>query len=636
MAGRDLQAYDFGSGGSVIDPNSVWFDHVRSLRSPKQPAQTTQQGGGNSLLKTLLSIGGGLAGGAIGTIIAPGVGTAIGAGLGSGLGTAAGRAANNQAVFNDGGAEEIALDTILGGVFSGAGKAAKMAARTGGEAVKGIGTAAVKEGAETVGRKGLADTLAGIRGVGEDLVGSATGIKYGAKSAGQDALSRQGAAELQNVIRGQGVKMTGPRTVQRGVETAIGKAGAQVGEAFDIIKQPISTVEVSNLRDAIFQRARKEVGVDASAPTLKRVNTMLSELGSNPTTQDILDASRKFTNNAGKFAQNNKTIPAQIHQIAKEESQKYLASFDKGAAKQAQKLYAQLNQAQDIMQGGVRGVEGRGLNLGGNVVGAGPLASIRNRAGNKILDYVDAATVGGDIRKATAGSMIKPLVARGAAREYLQGGFNGSPDAMQQPDMTAQADEPMAYAVGVNGIEPLTMGGDATDTATDPYADVRAQIQSAMLQDLQETGGANASKLATVLKAFEAPASAKTSVTEQNRKAKLDSALNVVNRLYDRYQMAGGAQSWGGYGSSLAGALKMNSEAAAYNDMRNGFLAQVSKALGESGVLTNQDVERVKALVPALEDTPDQASAKWEELMSILNGAQPGSDARFTTQEALY
>lgn len=647
MAGRDMQAYDFGqSQPMVIDQNSVWFDHINSQARPRTSAVAQPKKKGNSLLKALLSIGGGVAGGAIGTLIAPGVGTAIGAGLGSGLGTAVGRAGGGESVLGEGGAQEIALDTLLGGAFGGAGKAAKAAARTGGVMTKGA-TKVAQEGAETVGRKGLAEALSGIRGTGEDFVGAATGIKYGARAAGKDPLTRAGAAELQNILRNQGVKMTGPRTVQRGVETAIGKAGEEVGQAFGRIKQPISTVEVGKLRDAIFKRAKSEVGIQDKNAAFGRIDTMLSEIGSNPTTDDILGLSRKFTANAGKYSQsNNKALSAQLNQIAKEESQKFLANIDSGAGKQAQKLYAQLNNAQEIMQGGVRGVEGKALNLGGNQLLGGPIASVKNRVGNTMIDFVDAATAGGAVRKATSVNMLKPLAIRQTGREFLTGGF--SPDmegavdpTMQDPtmaaDMAGTEDAPvMGYSLGPDGtIEPITEDAVAgsMNMSGDPYADTRAQIQQAMLDDMQLTGGENVSKLATVLKAFEAPEGTKLSQSDKTKTDKLNSAMRVVDSLRGSFSSAGGAQGFAGYGSSLMGALKINDEAAAYNDMRNGFLAQISKSLGESGVLTDQDIQRVRALVPALEDTPGQADIKWRELMSILNGAMPGTDTRFANQE---
>ena len=643
MAGRDMQAFDFGqSQPAVIDQNSIWFDHLSSRARPKATAAVAPKAKGNSLLKTLLSISGGVAGGAIGTLIAPGVGTAIGAGLGSGLGTAAGRAGGGEAVLGDGGAQEIALDTLLGGAFGGAGKAAKAAARTGGIMTKGA-TKVAQEGAETVGRKGLAETLSGMRGAGEDLVGAATGIKYGARAAGKDPLTRAGAAELQNILRNQGVKMTGPRTVQRGVETAIGKAGEEVGQAFGRIKQPISTVEVGKLRDAIFKRAKSEVGIQDKNAAFGRIDTMLSEIGSNPTTDDILGLSRKFTANAGKYSQsNNKALSAQLNQIAKEESQKFLANIDSGAGKQAQKLYAQLNNAQEVMQGGIRGVEGKALNLGGNQLLGGPIASVKNRVGNTMIDLVDAATAGGAVRKATAGGMVKPLVARQAGREFLTGGFSADIPEVDptMTDPTMQEDAPaIGYTVGQDGtIEPLTadasMGGMG-DMGGDPTSGIRQQLQQAMLDDLQLTGGKNVSALKTVLSTLEPE---KESVSSKNAAKKLSQALGTVDTLQQQFESAGGGQSYGGYGASLLGALKMNPQAGAYNDMRGGFLSQVSKALGESGVLTDQDIARVRNLVPDLADNPEQAAIKWQALRQVLSGSMGtpsavGSDTRFNNQE---
>lgn len=641
MAGRDMQAFDFGqSQPAVIDQNSIWFDHLSSRARPKATAAVAPKAKGNSLLKTLLSISGGVAGGAIGTLIAPGVGTAIGAGLGSGLGTAAGRLGGGEELFDDGGAQEIALDTVLGGAFGGAGKAAKAAARTGGVVAKGA-TKAAQEGAETAGRKGLAEALSGMRGTGEDLVGAATGIKYGAKPLGKEALGRSGAATLQDTVRSQGIKMTSPRATARGVEKAMTDVGGQLDDIFRTVKQPIGQSDVVDLQRRFLAE------IDSPATTLSKddsaVKGLLGKLQGTKfsTTDDILQFKRTtgaaFQRNASSMKPKN----AEAQQIMNRVLNNFLVERAPQSAT-TNALFGQLAQADDLMKAGARGVQGKGLNIGGNVVGSGPIAGIKNRAGNAMIDLVDAATAGGAVRKATAGGMVKPLVARQAGREFLTGGFSADIPEVDptMTDPTMQEDAPaIGYTVGQDGtIEPLTadasMGGMG-DMGGDPTSGIRQQLQQAMLDDLQLTGGKNVSALKTVLSTLEPE---KESVSSKNAAKKLSQALGTVDTLQQQFESAGGGQSYGGYGASLLGALKMNPQAGAYNDMRGGFLSQVSKALGESGVLTDQDIARVRNLVPDLADNPEQAAIKWQALRQVLSGSMGtpsavGSDTRFNNQE---
>lgn len=581
---------------------------------------------GNSLLKTLLSIGGGVAGGAIGTFLAPGVGTAIGAGLGSGLGTAAGRLGGGEELFDDGGAQEIALDTILGGAFGGAGKAAKAAARTGGIMTKGA-TKVAQEGAETVGRKGLAEALSGIRGTGEDFVGAATGIKYGAKPLGKDALSRSGAAALQDTVRGQGIKMTSPRATARGIEKAMTDTGSQLDEIFKSVKQPIGQSDVVDLQRRFLAE------IDSPATTLSKndsaVKGLLGKLQGTKfsTTDDILQFKRTTGSAFQRNASSMKPKNAEAQQIMNRVLNNFLVERAPQSAT-TNALFSQLAQADDLMKAGARGVQGKGLNIGGNVVGSGPIAGIKNRLGNTMIDFADAATAADGVRKATSVNMLKPLAIRQTGREYITGGFNPDvPQAdpmMEDPTMMGAEMDPSMDLMGMQDAAPQ-----------DDFEVIRQQIQMAMLQDLQTTGGENVSALKTVLGALEPK---EESVSSKNAAKKLSQALGTVDTLQQQFESAGGGQSYGGYGASLLGALKVNPQAGAYNDMRGGFLSQVSKALGESGVLTDQDIARVRNLVPDLADNPEQAAIKWQALRQVLSGSMGtpsavGSDTRFNNQE---
>lgn len=597
--------------------------NVRSLNIGNAPTQAKKPKG-NSLLKTLLSIGGGVAGGAIGTFLAPGVGTAIGAGLGSGLGTAVGRAGGGEAVLGEGGAQEIALDTLLGGAFGGAGKAAKAAARTGGVMAKGA-TKVAQEGAETVGRKGLAEALSGIRGTGEDLVGAATGIKYGAKPLGKDALGRSGAAALQDTVRGQGIKMTSPRATARGIEKAMTDTGSQLDEIFKSVKQPIGQSDVVDLQRRFLAE------IDSPATTLSKndsaVKGLLGKLQGTKfnTTDDILQFKRTTGSAFQRNASSMKPKNAEAQQIMNRVLNNFLVERAPQSAT-TNALFGQLAQADDLMKAGARGVQGRGLNIGGNVVASGPIASVKNRAGNAMIDLVDAATASKGVRGATATGMVKPLVARQTGREFLTGGFNADvPEAdpmMEDPTMMGAEMDP----TGMMGMQDMA--------PQDDFEPIRQQLQMAMLEDLQTTGGKNVSALKTVLGALEPE---KESVSSKNAAKKLSQALGTVDTLQQQFEAAGGGQSYGGYGASLLGALKMNPQAGAYNDMRGGFLSQVSKALGESGVLTDQDIARVRNLVPDLADNPEQAAIKWQALRQVLSGSMGtpsmvGTDTRFNQE----
>lgn len=643
MAGRDLQSYDFGqSQPMVIDQNSVWFDHVNSRARPRTStvAATTPKAKGNSLLKTLLSIGGGAIGGVIGTAIAPGVGTAIGAGLGSGLGTAAGRAAGQESVLGDGGLGEIALDTALGGAFGGAGKAAK-AARAGGaamkigskeigkkvagEAIQGAAVSVGKEGAQNfAGRLGKSSVIS--RGASTIPTATAQDEVLKLSQAYPQYFKGSGKAKFNNVDRFISDKvdevdsLLGPvkQTVPtanlqrefRGYSQTL--SGTPEGRQFDNLtktifaplqgKQELTALEVNNMRRQINKKFPNMFSKNAKGGQLTGAETAASEV------RDMLG---KTIDDLGGDA---------VRPINRE------IAIANQARPEFKRLSEQVSTARiPFVQSPVPGAE---------------------QAKQFVTDRV--ARIG---NSPASPLTLQGVLGRQAGRELITGGFSGaSPvdetmmnggelvDPMADPTM--QEDAPaIGYAVGQDGtIEPLTadasMGGMG-DMGGDPTAGIRQQLQQAMLDDLQLTGGKNVSALKTVLGTLEPE---KESVSSKNAAKKLSQALGTVDTLQQQFESAGGGQSYGGYGASLLGALKMNPQAGAYNDMRGGFLSQVSKALGESGVLTDQDIARVRNLVPDLADNPEQAAIKWQALRQVLSGSMGtpsavGSDTRFANQE---
>lgn len=79
---------------------------------------------------------------------------------------------------------------------------------------------------------------------------------------------------------------------------------------------------------------------------------------------------------------------------------------------------------------------------------------------------------------------------------------------------------------------------------------------------------------------------------------------------------------------TAAGISQKNPEVSAFNAVRRGLLAALSRATGERGVLTNQDVERAKQLLPTVFDSEEVASRKllesdafFDEKEQMLRGA---------------
>ena len=70
---------------------------------------------------------------------------------------------------------------------------------------------------------------------------------------------------------------------------------------------------------------------------------------------------------------------------------------------------------------------------------------------------------------------------------------------------------------------------------------------------------------------------------------------------------------------SLGALTKSNVDAVAYQSLTNGLLSQLARATGEVGVLTDQDIQRVKSLLPSFSDTKATAQAKINQLRNFFN-----------------
>lgn len=584
----------------------------RGQQARPQPQAAPKQKG-NSLLKTLLSIGGGTIGGIAGTIVAPGVGTAIGAGLGSGLGTAAGRALGGEAVIEDGGLGEIALDTVLGGAFGGAGKAAK-AAKSGQAAMtiagKGIGKRAIEDVAQgaavSVGKEG-AQNFAGKIGRGSVVSRGASTLPTATAQDEVLKLSQaypqyfkgSGKAKFNNVDRFISDKVDEVDSLLAPVKQTVPTAnlqrefrgysqtlsGTPEGRQFDNLtktifaplqgKQELTAIEVNNMRRQINKKFPNMFSKNAKGGQLTGAETAASEI------RDMLG---KTIDDLGGDA---------VRPINRE------IAIANQARPEFKRLSEQVSTARvPFIQSPVPGLEGMrqsGLDRVGRI-GAGPA---------KPLTLTGALT-------------------RQGGREMLTGGFTGE-QAMPVEDTMMQEEAPvMGYAVGQDGtIEPIT--GDTGmegmgDMGNDPNAQLRQQLQQAMIDDLQLTGGENVSKLKTVLSVLGEPD--KMSAAGTKAQVQQESVLNKVGQLSQLFSQAGGGSGRIGGGiRGVAGAVGGDEMAYNYNQYRDSLLAPLARAVsGEVGVLTDRDIKRADGLLPKLTDTPAEAERRLQLLMESIQG----------------
>ena len=106
--------------------------------------------------------------------------------------------------------------------------------------------------------------------------------------------------------------------------------------------------------------------------------------------------------------------------------------------------------------------------------------------------------------------------------------------------------------------------------------------------------------------------------------AKKEAGLNTLNTLLKTYEKGGGGQ--GVIGGTLTNLLNTatggnwNPSAQTYATQSRGAAAQIIKALGESGQLSDRDMQSAMDMLPKNTDSDKVAKEKISNLMSLLRG----------------
>ena len=111
-----------------------------------------------------------------------------------------------------------------------------------------------------------------------------------------------------------------------------------------------------------------------------------------------------------------------------------------------------------------------------------------------------------------------------------------------------------------------------------------------------------------------------------------DAMLNTIQDLTNKVVKAGNAgTAWlQGISGAIGSKLKTDPNAVLFKSTIDAFTSQLSRAAGEKGVLTDQDVARIKAALPSLNDTKDIAAAKLGTLRSLFESKKQGAVSAYT------
>ena len=139
------------------------------------------------------------------------------------------------------------------------------------------------------------------------------------------------------------------------------------------------------------------------------------------------------------------------------------------------------------------------------------------------------------------------------------------------------------------------------------------QFYASMLEQLDKKDAMNQKQLAALQKA----SSSKTSKDDQK---KADAAKKAAN-IETMYKQAGGAQGPVGVLNNLLNSATLgmfNPGASAYEANQQALAVALARAAGDSGALSNQDIQGYKSMLPLTTDSPQAAKLKLQNIYAQL------------------
>lgn len=644
-----------------LKANPGYVGRANVANKPKQAAPKSKRGSGNqSWLSSIISelggaggaAGGAAAGAAIGTVV-PGIGNVvgglIGAGLGGFLGGTSGRLVENQVRDN----EMRVGDALKEGAVSGISSVIVPGGKAIASGVKGGATAAAKGAA-----KGVSDDIArgGIQKMGDSLRAAPRGIKPGYEVVSGKPLSASQASKINQAIdkstKWSPSSVTPSKQFAK-VEERLAKLKAQYAgskEAKKIVTKDISTDISTRLQNNINanQSLRNNLGKKGASAnvTYKNILDDIAKL-EGKTNAEIVELAEKFNAKASSIVAKGNVGSKEVQ--VWEEARKAMKDFideklvtKSGLNKEVTTLMSARNALAKATTKGVSAGQSQGANLGIMLrAAATPVADITGRG----IQAVGKVT--SPYAKIPAGSMAIRQAPANLYEAMNTPSSEPMPETMEEStgeftDMTTNMTQsPLSGAMGGS------MGG-AMPQPQELYP--RQNLMQDVMNDFQTTGGKNVDKYISLYKALAelggtGGGTQELTAVQRNKMSGYQTANEVVGQLEQLWTGVKQPESQAMAGlAGLPGVKQARSTFDAntrqYMQFAQGTVAPIIKSLGETGVLTDRDVERAYGLIPNLQDSPTVARNKILNLKVLLQNAQEatmsGGGGYSDTESQLY
>lgn len=365
------------------------------------------------------------------------------------------------------------------------------------------------------------------------------------------------------------------------LKKTINEASADVYKDADKIADFLKAAEGANLPPKMLQDVAKKLRDGVTYSDVRSMQAPFVIMGQ-------LAKEKKMAPLAGGVMGNG-NFGNPIQQVAQEVIGKPLAST---TGKLLQRSGRALQLASDNPEALVGGVVGKAKNTAKNaaLAGAGLLALGQLNGQN-----ADATPQ----LSGNSGQLGGAQGAQAQAKELQQAQQLQAMQQLMQPSKFAGKDR--------DQIEQAYMAAAADNN---PKA---VQFYASMLEQLDKKDAMNQKQLAALQKA----SSSKTSKDDQK---KADAAKKAAS-IETMYKQAGGAQGPVGVLNNLLNSATLgmfNPGASAYEANQQALAVALARAAGDSGALSNQDIQGYKSMLPLTTDSPQAAKLKLQNIYAQL------------------
>lgn len=581
---------------------------------PKSKRGSKNQSWLSSIISELGGAGGAAGGAALGTALLPGIGTVLGAGIGGFLGGTGGRLAENKIRDDEYRLGDALKEGAWSGALSGAGSAFQVAkAAKGAKALSGaLGDDVAKGAIKAVPRTGV------LQNKGLAMTSKAGGYFTGAQVPGAKPLTTSQVQQYDKLLRKLKIPANDASDLARGVEGRLKQVGGVLEKSLAKGNRPIPTKEVKAFADDLAKKVASNAGLGkAEAKIAQEQAAKLSKIKD---VKGLLDFRKEL----------DRTISYVANPDSPEISRQAVARIFRGGIKdkvntlvpglkRQNNLYHDLSDIQSyVLKAANRG--GTQTTSGSSLFGTLSSSATANTAKAKAgaaLSKVGAYTAGtgGPLTQVTNQAMRQAPAGLGRAISPSMDPTQGLP-----PEELGGEDQALMDAyeqISGGGMDPMEGMAGVQQPQQPAYTLQQALAEAQQLLGPEESPASYLSYAKALMDASEGPES---SANQKNASAKAQGASRIIDELEAVFTQSGGARGpiQGRLQQAGAAAGGGNQALKSYQDLRAAYTAQISRALGEVGVLTDKDREVIQRAIPSVNDSQEAAAIKLQTLRNIL------------------